>query len=64
MPKPAAGVYVSCVARGGGLFGEPDVEPSLIQDVFGDIPLAGFFSGGEICNRELYAHSGVLTLLG
>ncbi len=64
MPKPAAGIYVSCVARGGGLFGEPDVEPSLIQDVFGDIPIAGFFSGGEIYNRELYAHSGVLTLLG
>ena len=64
MPNPRAAIYVSCVARGAGLFGEPDVEPLLIREVFGDIPLTGFYSGGEIYNRELYAHSGVITLLG
>jgi small ligand-binding sensory domain FIST len=64
MPSPRAGLYVSCVARGGGLFGEPDVEPNMIREMFGDIPLAGFFSGGEIYHRNLYGQSGVLTLFG
>jgi small ligand-binding sensory domain FIST len=59
---PQAGVYVSCVARGANLFGEPGVETRLIRDTFGDFPLVGFFANGEISRDRLYGHTGVLTL--
>jgi small ligand-binding sensory domain FIST len=59
---PKAGVYVSCIARGVALFGEPGVESGLIRDVLGDFPLIGFFANGEISRDRLYGHTGVLTL--
>ena len=59
---PKAGVYVSCVARGANLFGEPGVETRLIRDTLGDFPLIGFFANGEISRDRLYGHTGVLTL--
>jgi small ligand-binding sensory domain FIST len=59
---PKAGVYVSCVARGANLFGEPGVEIRLIRETLGDFPLIGFFANGEISRDRLYGHTGVLTL--
>jgi len=59
---PKAGIYVSCIARGAALFGEPGVETGMIRDRFGDIPLIGFFANGEISRDRLYGHTGVLTL--
>jgi small ligand-binding sensory domain FIST len=59
---PRAGVYVSCVARGANLFGEPGVETRLIRETLGDFPLVGFFANGEISRDRLYGHTGVLTL--
>jgi small ligand-binding sensory domain FIST len=59
---PKAGVYVSCVARGAALFGEPGVETGLIRETLGDFPLIGFFANGEISRDRLYGHTGVLTL--
>jgi small ligand-binding sensory domain FIST len=59
---PIAGVYVSCVARGANLFGEPGVETRLIHETLGDFPLIGFFANGEISRDRLYGHTGVLTL--
>jgi small ligand-binding sensory domain FIST len=59
---PKAGIYVSCVARGASLFGEPAVETGLIRDHLGDFPLIGFFANGEISRDRLYGHTGVLTL--
>jgi small ligand-binding sensory domain FIST len=59
---PKAGVYVSCVARGANLFGEPGVETRLIRETLGDFPLVGFFANGEISRDRLYGHTGVLTL--
>jgi small ligand-binding sensory domain FIST len=59
---PKAGIYVSCVARGAALFGEPGVETALIRDGLGDFPLIGFFANGEISRDRLYGHTGVLTL--
>jgi small ligand-binding sensory domain FIST len=59
---PKAGIYVSCVARGASLFGEPGVETGLIRDHLGDFPLVGFFANGEISRDRLYGHTGVLTL--
>jgi small ligand-binding sensory domain FIST len=59
---PKAGLYVSCVARGAALFGEPGVETRLIREGLGDFPLIGFFANGEISRDRLYGHTGVLTL--
>lgn len=59
---PKAGIYVSCVARGGNLFGEPGIETQLIRETLGDFPLVGFFANGEISRDRLYGHTGVLTL--
>jgi small ligand-binding sensory domain FIST len=59
---PKAGVYVSCVARGANLFGEPGVETRLIRETLGDFPLIGFFANGEISRDRLYGHTGVLTV--
>jgi small ligand-binding sensory domain FIST len=59
---PKAGIYVSCVARGAALFGDPGVETGLIRETLGDFPLIGFFANGEISRDRLYGHTGVLTL--
>ncbi len=59
---PKAGIYVSCVARGAALFGEPAVEARLIRESLGEFPLIGFFANGEISRDRLYGHTGVLTL--
>ena len=59
---PRAGIYVSCIARGAALFGEPGVETGLIRETLGDFPLIGFFANGEISRDRLYGHTGVLTV--
>lgn len=59
---PKGGIYVSCIARGPGLFGDPDHELRAIAGHLGDFPLAGFFAGGEISHDRLYSYTGVLTL--
>lgn len=59
---PRAGLYFSCLGRGGDLFGEPAGELNMIADTLGDFPLVGFFANGEISNRRLYGYTGVLTV--
>ncbi len=59
---PRAGIYITCVARGGRLFGREGVERDLIHRHLGDFPLTGFFAGGEISNAQLYGYTGVLVL--
>ena len=44
------------------MFDEPDSEPALIRQVFGDIPLAGFLAAGEIAGDRLFGYTGTLTL--
>lgn len=55
-------VYVSCSGRGGPHFGTPAAELATIRDVIGDVPLVGFFAGGEIAHSRLYGYTGVLTV--
>lgn len=38
----------SCLGRGEGLYGKPNFDSQLFRRYFNDIPLAGFFCGGEI----------------
>ncbi len=55
-------VYVSCLGRGGHLFGEQGEELRLIQAQLGPVPLVGFYANGEISGRNLYSYSGVLSV--
>jgi small ligand-binding sensory domain FIST len=61
-PQIAGAVYVSCAGRGGPHFGAPSAEALIVQHALGDVPLAGFFAGGEIGHRHLYGYTGVLTV--
>ena len=56
------GIYVSCVARGRSLFGAESAELQLIRANLDEVPLVGFFAGGEIARDRLHAYTGVLTL--
>ena len=64
----AGALYVSCAGRGGPHFGAPSAELKIVQHALGtaadgsEIPLAGFFAGGEIARHHLYGYTGVLTL--
>jgi small ligand-binding sensory domain FIST len=66
LPHPArrmaGAVYVSCSGRGGAHFGGESAELQLIRRALGDVPLVGFFAGGEIARHHLYGYTGVLTV--
>ena len=34
----------------------------VLRRALGDVPLVGFFAGGEIAHHHLYAYTGVLTV--
>jgi small ligand-binding sensory domain FIST len=60
---PIAGaIYVSCAGRGGPHFGGPSAEMQIVRRALGDVPLVGFFAGGEIARSHLYGYTGVLTV--
>ncbi len=54
-------LYISCSGRGGPHFGGPSAELKIVQHALGDVPLVGFFAGGEIARHHLYGYTGVLT---
>jgi len=58
----AGAVYVSCSGRGGPHFGTPSAELQIVRRALGDVPLIGFFAGGEIARNHLYGYTGVLTV--
>ncbi len=55
-------LYVSCSGRGGPHFGAPHAELQIVRKALGDVPLVGFFAGGEIARHHLYGYTGVLTV--
>ncbi len=61
-PRIAGAIYVSCAGRGGPHFGGPSAEALILQRALGDVPLVGFFAGGEIAHHHLYGYTGVLTV--
>jgi small ligand-binding sensory domain FIST len=65
-PHPArhitGAVYVSCSGRGGPHFGGSSAELQIVRRALGDVPLVGFFAGGEIARHHLYGYTGVLTV--
>jgi small ligand-binding sensory domain FIST len=58
----AGAIYVSCAGRGGPHFGAPSAELQIVRHALGDVPLVGFFAGGEIAHRHVYGYTGVLTV--
>lgn len=58
----AGAIYVSCAGRGGPHFGGPSAEMQIVRRALGDVPLVGFFAGGEIARNHLYGYTGVLTV--
>jgi small ligand-binding sensory domain FIST len=58
----AGAIYVSCSGRGGAHFGGDSAELQIIRRALGDVPLIGFFAGGEIARHHLYGYTGVLTV--
>lgn len=59
---PKGALYYSCVGRGPSMFGEEGREIEIIRDIFGHVPLVGFFGNGEISHNRLYGYTGVLSL--
>lgn len=66
---PKGAIYVSCLARAQCDFAQSGLKPenstgemALIREVMGDIPVVGFYAGGEIMGARLYGYTGVLTL--
>ncbi|MDM0046985.1 FIST C-terminal domain-containing protein [Variovorax dokdonensis] len=60
--RMAGAIYVSCSGRGGAHFGAPGAELQIVRHALGDVPLVGFFAGGEIARHHLYGYTGVLTV--
>ncbi len=60
--KIRGAIYISCAGRGGPHFGAPSAELQLLKKALGDVPLTGFFAGGEIAHQNLYGYTGVLTV--
>ena len=61
-PHMAGALYVSCSGRGGPHFGGRHAELQMVRKALGDVPLVGFFAGGEIARHHLYGYTGVLTV--
>ena len=65
--EPKGALYISCAARSSVPFSESGAddaggEMALIREVIGDVPLAGFYAGGEISGGRLYGYTGILIL--
>jgi small ligand-binding sensory domain FIST len=55
-------VYISCLGRGGDHFGAANAEMQIVQHALGDVPVVGFFAGGEIAHQHILSYSGVLMV--
>jgi small ligand-binding sensory domain FIST len=45
---PAGALLFTCTGRGTHMFAEPDHDTGLLAQTLGQIPVAGFFCGGEL----------------
>lgn len=65
LPSPPAGTLVfTCNGRGARMFGVPDHDATVLDDVFGGAPTAGFFCAGEIgpVGSRNFVHGFTATL--
>jgi len=45
---PSAALLFSCVSRGTAFYGQPDHDSNAYRRIVADVPIGGFFCGGEI----------------
>ncbi len=64
---PGFGLYFDCISRGSRLYNIPEHDSAYIGQYFGQLPVAGFFTGFEIgplgSGTGLLQYSGVLALV-
>jgi small ligand-binding sensory domain FIST len=48
MSPPSGALLFSCQGRGVGLYGQPDHDCNAFRRLIADVPIGGFFCGGEI----------------
>ena len=66
--KPKGAIYISCVARAAAKIDEGadadayGQEYDLVRKMLGDIPITGFYAGGEILNAQLYGNTAIITV--
>ncbi|NJN87316.1 MAG: hypothetical protein HC881_14695 [Leptolyngbyaceae cyanobacterium SL_7_1] len=62
--SPVGALMFACVGRGEGLYGQPNFDSRLFQQYF-NVPLSGFFCGGEIgpVGRATFLH-GYTSVFG
>ncbi len=46
--SPVGALMFTCLGRGRGLYGDENHDTRIVQEILGDVPLAGFFCNGEI----------------
>lgn len=64
---PKAGLYFNCCGRGTSLYGEKDVDVTILRRAFPGLPLIGFFTYAEFAPLHgmnlFHNYSGALTLI-
>lgn len=63
--RPAGALLFTCNGRGSRLFKQPDHDARAVRAEVGDVPLAGFFAGGEIgpVGGQNFIHGFTATLV-
>ena len=59
LPAPSTSAAPAAAARTSAA---PSAELQIVRRALGDVPLVGFFAGGEIARSHLYGYTGVLTV--
>jgi small ligand-binding sensory domain FIST len=64
-PSPEAALLFTCNGRGRRLFGMPNHDASVVREILGEIPLAGFFCAGEFgpVGSRSFLHGFTASLL-
>ncbi len=61
------GLYFNCLARGFGLYGQPDHDVLVVRKHLGAFPMAGFFGNSEFApvggRNFVHSHTGALALI-
>ena len=66
-PANMCGLYFNCMARGFGLYGQPDHDVLVMRKYLGVFPMAGFFGNSELApvggRNFVHSYTGALVLI-
>ncbi len=64
--EPSGSLLFSCLGRGVSLYGQPDHDSRELRSALGEVPIGGFFCGGEIGpvggTTYLHGYTSVIAL--